>query len=136
MTEAAAKESPSILVVEDEVLIRMVIADYLRRCGYKVIEAAGADEAVAVLGREDVVLDVVLSDVEMPGTMDGFALARWIRARRPGLPVVLVGSPQRAAEAAGDLCENGPMLAKPYDPQLAANRIKQLLAAHAARANS
>jgi CheY-like chemotaxis protein len=65
--------SQTILVVEDEVLIRLVIAEYLRECGYKVYEAAHADEALAVLQSPDVPIDIVFSDVVMPGRMDGSA---------------------------------------------------------------
>lgn len=120
--------SETVLIVEDEVLIRLVISEYLRDCGYRVIEAASADEALIVLKQEELIIDIVLSDVEMPGSMDGFGLARWIREHRTGLDVILAGSPKRAIEAAGDLCEEGPDLAKPYDTQIAADRIKQLLA--------
>jgi CheY-like chemotaxis protein len=126
----------TILVVEHEVLVRMSICDYLRLCGYRVIEAANAAEALAVLQRPDIAIDVVFSDLEMPGSMDGFGLARWIRANRPGLDVVLAGTPERAANAAGELCENGPMLARPYQPQIVVDRIRQLLAARARQGGS
>jgi len=124
----ANETSATVLVVEDEVLIRMVISEYLRHCGYRVIEAASGDEALVVLQQPEINVDAVLSDVQMPGAIDGFALARWVRNNRPGLEVILVGSPTRAAEAAGDLCESGPTLSKPYDPQVVVNRIKVLLA--------
>lgn len=119
----------TILVVEDEVLIRMVISEYLRECGYRVIEAAHADEAISLLQEPDVDVDIMFTDVEMTGSsMDGFALSKWVRENRPGVNVILAGSPQRAAAAAGDLCENGPLLSKPYDPQFALDRIRRLLA--------
>ena len=122
----------SILVVEDEVLIRMVIADYLRGCGYKVIEAANADEALALLQHEEIAVDAVFSDIEMPGSMDGFGLAKWLRTHRPDTDVLLAGNITRAVEAAADLCESG-SLPKPYEPQFAAERIKQLIALRAAK---
>jgi DNA-binding response OmpR family regulator len=118
----------SLLVVEDEILIRFQICDYLRECGFKVIEAASADEAVVILKEPDLAVHLVLSDVEMPGSMDGFGLAQWIRKERPGLPIVLVGTPAKAADAAADLCEDGPQLAKPYEPQILLDRIKRILA--------
>jgi CheY-like chemotaxis protein len=123
----------TVLVVEDEVLIRMVISAYLRDCGYKVIEAANADEAILVLQQEELTIDVVFTDTEMPGSMDGFGLSQWIRAKRQGLEVILVGSPARAADAAGELCESGPTLSKPYEPQVVLDRIKRLLAERASR---
>ena len=129
MTETTEQndDRDTILVVEDEILIRMVIADYLRDCGYRVFEASSADEAVVLLQRPDIVIDIVFSDVEMPGSMDGFALARWIRQHRPETGVVLAGSPNKAAEAATDLCEDGP-LPKPYESQPVVDRIRRMLA--------
>src|SRR5438132_4440807 len=66
----------TILLVEDEVLVRMPIAQYLRDCGYKVIEAVNADEAITVLLHKETVVDLVFSDIEMPGAVDGFGLAK------------------------------------------------------------
>jgi CheY-like chemotaxis protein len=118
----------TILVVEDEVLTRLVIAEYLRECGYRVHEAANADEAVAVLETPEFIIDIVFSDVQMPGSMDGFGLAQWVRTNCPRVEVILTSGIARSAQLAGELCESGPLLAKPYDPALALDRIKQLLA--------
>ena len=117
-----------ILVVEDEVLIRLVIAQYLRDCGYRVIEAAHADEALLVLRKSEIAIDVVFTDVEMPGSMDGFALAQWVRSNRPDVDVVLAGSVRRAVQAASDLCDQQSNVPKPYDPQNVHDRIRRLLA--------
>jgi len=130
--QPAAAISETVLVVEDEVLLRLVIAAYLRDCGYKVIEAAHADEAVLVLTQPDLVVDVLFSDIEMPGSMDGFGLAQWTRANRPGLEVILTGSVPRAVNAAANLCEEGPV-PKPYEPQSVHDRIRRLLAARPAK---
>jgi DNA-binding NtrC family response regulator len=129
-TEAGAPSAATVetlLVVDDEVLIRLAISDYLRECGFKVIEAASAEEAIVVLEQSGKTIDLVLSDVEMPGSMDGFALSAWIRTHQPGLPVVMAGSPSRAASAAAELCETGPQLSKPYDTQLLIDHIRRLL---------
>lgn len=132
-TPSAASGGETVLVVEDEVLTRMVISEYLRNCGYKVIEAANADEALLVLQQTDLRVDVVLSDVEMPGSMDGFGLSKWVRQHRQGLDIILVGNADRAAEAAADLCESGPTLSKPYEPQVVVDRVRRLLADRASR---
>ena len=94
-SQRPARPSTTILVVEDDVLIRMDLADYLRECGYHVIEASNADEAMAVLqsGRE---VGVALADVQMPGSMDGFGLARWVRANRPNTKVILTSGVNRS----------------------------------------
>lgn len=122
-----ARSQPTILVVEDEVLVRMVIADYLRECGYRVIEAATADEALSVI-RSDEPVALVFTDVQMPGTMDGFALARWLRAERPGIHVIITSGIERAADKAADLCKQSPLVGKPYHPQKVAEQIRALLA--------
>jgi CheY-like chemotaxis protein len=122
-------EDPAvILVVEDEILIRMVIADYLRDCGYKVIEASSGDEALLLLQKQDISIDIVFSDIEMPGETDGFALSQWVRQHRPETEVLLAGSPKKAAETAEELCEDGGNLPKPYDHKVALDRIRRLLA--------
>jgi CheY-like chemotaxis protein len=118
----------TVLVVEDDVLVRLVIAGYLRECGYRVLEAASADEAVRLLERGHAHVDVVLTDVEMPGEMDGFALAHWVRRERPGIEVVMAGTPARAADAAGELCEQGPAVTRPDAPSAVLARIRRLLA--------
>jgi DNA-binding LytR/AlgR family response regulator len=105
------------------------IAQYLRDCGYKVIEAVSADEAMAVLLHRDTVVDVVFSDIEMPGSIDGFSLAKWIREHRPGLDVVLAGTIPRTVESAKELCEAG-TVPKPYEAQVVHKHIRRLLAAH------
>lgn len=120
--------APTVLVVEDEVLIRLVIADYLRECGYKVHEAVSGEEAIAILQAPEVSIDVVFSDVEMPGDMDGFALARWVRANKPGLQVILTSGAERSADIAATLCEAGPLMKKPYASQDVVERIRQLAA--------
>ncbi|MES2728690.1 MAG: response regulator [Pseudomonadota bacterium] len=130
---ADALETPktdleTILVVEDEILVRTAIAKYLRDCGYRVVETASADEALHVIQNQNIQIDIVFSDVQMPGTMDGFGLAQWIRQHRPDLEVILTGTAEKAAEAAGDLCEEGPNLAKPYQPQQVIDWIKRLKA--------
>ena len=133
-TETTPILRETILVVEGEVFVRMVISDYLRGCGYKVIEAANSDEALVVLQNPEIAIDVVFSSIEAPGSMDGFELSRWIRANRPGLDVLLAGSVPRAVSVATELCDEGP-LPKPYEPQVVVDRIRRLIAARAAQRN-
>lgn len=125
----------TVLVVEDEVFIRMVICEYLRGCGYRVIEAVSADEAVTLLQHSELDVDVVFSDIEMPGSMNGFELSDWVRTHRENVDVVLAGNVTRAANAAAELCENGP-LPKPYEPQFAEDRIRRLMALRKTRRKS
>lgn len=115
----------TVLVVEDDVLLRLVLADYLRECGYTVIEAANGADALAVLQDRSARVDTVFSAVGLPGDMDGFALATWIRRNRPGVEVILAGSVSRAANEAAELCGAGP-IRRPYDPKDVVERLRRL----------
>lgn len=119
-------ESPTVLVVEDELLVREVIADYLQDCGFRVVEAGNADDAIKML-RTEVRIDVVFSDVQMPGSLDGFDLARWIRREQPNVKIILTSGLARAA-AASELCADGLLMAKPYRHGEVERRIRSLLA--------
>jgi CheY-like chemotaxis protein len=90
MTPAAALRGrpPRVLVVEDEVLIRSMCAEALRDAGCQVVEAARADEALSYL-RAGGEVDLVFSDVRMPGEIDGMELARLVGSLNPSLPVIL-----------------------------------------------
>jgi DNA-binding NtrC family response regulator len=86
---------------------------------------------MTVLLHKETVVDIVFSDIEMPGAVDGFGLAKWIREHRPGLDVLLAGTVSRAVENAKQLCEQG-SVPKPYDAQIVHDHIKRLLAARKA----
>jgi CheY-like chemotaxis protein len=80
--------SPRILIAEDDIFVRMMIADFLRDAGYQVIEAGSADEAISIF-RSGTGIDLLFSDIKMPGSMDGCDLADIVRSDYPGTPVVL-----------------------------------------------
>ncbi len=126
MSAQPEHEIETVLVVGDEVLIRTALAAYLRDCGYRVLEAVSADEAVSILQDSEFNIDIVFSDIEMPGKLDGFGLAKWVRENAPQVHIVLAGTPAKAAEVAGDICEQGPHLAKPYEHQQVLEWIKRL----------
>lgn len=117
---------PRLLVVEPDILTRTLVAAYLRECGYDVIEAAHGEEALEVL-RSSQPIDILFSEVSLPGRQDGFSLAQWVRRERPETRVVLTAGAERTADQAGRLCEHGPLLAKPYEHAELARRIRALL---------
>lgn len=119
----------TVLIVEHEVLVRMPIAQYLRECGYRVIEAVDVNEALTVLTDSPLVIDVVFTATDFAGGPDGFALTQWIRTHRPEVRAVMAGTVKRSAKIAGDLCEDGPMLQKPYHASDVENWIRRLMAA-------
>jgi CheY-like chemotaxis protein len=124
--ESVPAPPPTILVVEDEILVRTVIAAYLRDCGFDVVEAGNAEEAVRVL-EASIRVDIVFSDVNMPGRLDGFGLVQWLRRERPGLKIILTSGAAQAVKDASDLCAHVPILAKPYDYAELARQLRALL---------
>jgi len=78
----------TILVVEDEILIRFILADTLRDIGYQVLEAANGDEGLDILSSGQVV-DIMVTDVRMPGNIDGMELTRRAKSMVPGRPVIV-----------------------------------------------
>jgi two-component system, response regulator PdtaR len=100
-----------VLVVEDEVLIRVLVAEELRSAGLCVIEASNADDAwsYAAAGGP---IDLLFSDIQMPGSMSGLDLARKLKNRSPRLDVIMA-SGQATPK---DVADVGAFLAKPYSP--------------------
>ena len=83
-----AADAPRVLVVEDEFLIRMVVSDHLRDSGFIVLEAFNGDEAIDIL-KSGVLIDLIFTDVRMPGEVDGLGLLAYSILHRPDLPVVV-----------------------------------------------
>lgn len=101
----------SVLVVEDEVLVRLDLVSHLEMRGYNVLEAGSAGEAIKIIERDDSIR-VVFTDVRMPGDMDGAELARRVRKRWPPTIIVMCSG---NLEAAADLADIH-LLDKPYLP--------------------
>ena len=105
------KVKPVILIVEDEFLLRMDSVEILEDGGFEVLPAANADEAIAILSaRSDIHL--VFTDIQMPGSMDGLKLARFVRDRWPPIKIVATSGHVRASEE--DLPAGSVFLSKPY----------------------
>lgn len=123
---AANEAAPQLLFVDADIVARSVIANYLRECGYAVVEATSTDEARALLARPDLDIDIVFADVDAPGDLDGFGLARWVAGHFPHVRVILCATLQRETKIAADLCAEGPLLRKPYDQTTLLDQIKRL----------
>jgi len=101
---------PLVLLVEDDIILRLITAANLRRSGFEVIEAANSAEAIQVL--ECIPVDALFSDINLPGGMDGLALARWVRRRWLQTRIVLTSGVEPTL---GDAKEYASFLCKPYD---------------------
>ena len=121
--QPSSKQPPTILVVDDVVLARMVAASQLRHHGFSVIEASSADEAMRILNAA-VKVDLVFADINLEGSsLDGFGLGRWVRDNKPGIKVLLTSGEVRSPGPGDEI-----LLPKPYKYEELLRRIIALLA--------
>ena len=109
-----ARDPMMVLVVEDEPLVRMVAAETLAEAGYLILEAATGDEALRII-TSGPPLSAVVTDVEMPGPLDGLELAKFIEKRWPEIAVVIVSG--RRLPPPHELPLKAVFLPKPYSPE-------------------
>jgi CheY-like chemotaxis protein len=121
---ASANRHVHILVVEDELFIRMFISDAFRDEGYTVIEAFNADEAVDIL-KAGKAVDLVFSDVRMPGSLDGIGLLRFIKERFSKPPVILASGHLDPSIALAEGAKH--LLTKPYQISTVLNLVASQL---------
>jgi CheY-like chemotaxis protein len=126
MTRDAHLGTPTVLVVEDEALIRMDIADCLVDAGFRVLEAADAAQAISILEQRDDVR-LVFTDVDMPGSMDGLRLAAYVRDRWPPIKLIVTSGyiPVRETE----LPSGGRFFGKPYQGAQIARAVAEMISA-------
>lgn len=116
-------ENSAVIVLTDvNPVHRSLVAEYLRGCGYRVIEATSATEATEVL--QNLKVDILVTDAELRDA-SGFQLSAKAKELQPAIKVIVTRSAERTAAAASDLCEDGP-LDHPYHPQLLVDRLKRL----------
>ncbi len=104
-------EKAVVLVVDDEVLVRMVAVSLLEDAGLEAIEAGDAEEALGLL-EEHPEIDILFTDINMPGAFDGLVLARKVRERRPDVQIIVTSG--RVQLTKSELPAHGAFLAKPY----------------------
>jgi CheY-like chemotaxis protein len=119
-----ATTRPVVLVVEDEPILRMVAAEMIAEAGFDVVEAADADEAIALLeARTDI--HVVFTDIQIPGSMDGLKLAHAIKGRWP--PVKIIATSGKIKPGDDDLPEGGRFVPKPYTSTAVTGTLRELV---------
>jgi DNA-binding response OmpR family regulator len=121
--------APVVLLLEPDVAARYPLAEYLRECGYKVIEATSTDEASVLVEGHVAAIDAALLVATAGGRENAFSLAQSIRKSRADINVIMVGSTDSAVNEARQLCSAGPSLPKPYDHAQVLDLIKSSRAA-------
>jgi CheY-like chemotaxis protein len=125
MSSAYPARRPVVLIVEDELLIRIHAAQIIEEAEFDVVEASNADEAIAILeARPDI--SVLFTDIQMPGSMDGLKLAAAVKGRWP--PIKIVATSGLVNVRPDDLPEGGRFLPKPYDPVQLTATLRELAA--------
>ncbi|MEO5806164.1 response regulator [Devosia sp.] len=115
----------TVLVVEDEVLILLATAQDLRDAGFKVLEAANAREAIALLELHPEI-SLLFTDIDMPGSMDGLMLSTMVRDRWP--PVKIIVTSGKTIVGRGELPEQGRFMPKPYRIDKVVAAVQEMLA--------
>jgi CheY-like chemotaxis protein len=124
--EAMQSETISVLVVEDEVLIRMGVVDDLEQAGFSVLEAGNTDEAMSILAAHPEVR-AVFTDVELPGTMNGLRLAATVHELWP--PIRIIVTSGRIRVGMRDLPDEALFMPKPYNNDEIVSTLRGLVAA-------
>ena len=125
-TQAGPGERAAVIVAYGEDLVRRVLAEHVRDCGYAVFEAAGSDEALAMIADPTCRIEALLCDVAIVGERSGFGLTIEAKDLRPELRVMLTGSLAAAASAAVELCARAGQSGD-ADGRALAERIKREL---------
>jgi len=127
MHSALPRGTETVLVVEDEEAVRLIVRRVLRDQGYEILEARDGNEALRICAQKGGSIDLVLSDVIMPG-MGGRELSRALAASRPGLPILFMSGYNDDGELAGFGAELGPgVLAKPFTAETLATQVREAL---------
>lgn len=109
MTQDQTSRPLVVLVVDDEALVRALAVEAIHEAGHQTVEAHDAEAAVKLLESQSDI-DVMFSDIRMPGPMDGIGLAHLVRRRWPGLPIILTSGHMRMP----DISIDATFIAKPY----------------------
>ena len=116
--------TPGVLIVEDEFLLRMEAAEFMKDCGFAVYEASNADDAIALLELHGDIR-AVFTDIHMPGSMDGLKLAHYVRGRWP--PVQLIITSGHAKPRAEDMPIGSGYVGKPYQLDEVADSLRAMI---------
>ena len=125
--DVGAGDGETVLVVDDDATVRMLVADTLTELGYQAIEAGDASAGLRVL-ESDARIDLLITDVGLPGGMNGHQMADRARRKRPGLKVLFItGFAENAAISNGHLRPGMHVLSKPFAMERLAARIKAII---------
>ncbi len=121
-------DTPVVLLVEDELLVRMAAAEDLQDAGFHVLEAANADVALAVLETCSHDVQVLFTDIDMPGSMNGLDLAESVQQRWPHISLLISSAYHRLHPE--KIPDDGRFVPKPYSSEEVVKHIRELVTSH------
>lgn len=125
MTQPNASSVPYALVVDDDGLIRMAAMDILEDAGFRTFEASDGDKAMVLLAEQHALIVLLFTDVQMPGSRNGFAVARETARQWPHISIVVASG--QAHPGPGDLPEGACFLGKPFSAEMVHDHLKEIL---------
>ena len=128
MTDAQEDRRPYALVVDDDGLLRMDVCEILEQAGFRTLEAEDGDAAILVLERQHLDVTLMFSDVEMPGSRNGFALAREVAVKYPAISLVVASG--RIRPGPGELPEGARFIGKPFSAETVHGHLREILPDH------
>jgi DNA-binding response OmpR family regulator len=124
-----------ILLVEDEALVRDILAEELVEAGFEVLQAENGDEAARLIETGAAVFTLLITDIHMPGALSGRAVAQLMHRHNPCVPVIYITGRPDIFEGMGPLGENEAILSKPFRPSELLRKARGLLVRKAIAAN-
>ena len=123
MAPAQPNRPLAVLIVEDELLIRMSATAIVEEAGFQAYDAADADEAIALLEKH-ADIGILFTDIDMPGSMDGLKLAHYVRGRWPPVKIIVTSGHVQAGDQ--DMPQDAVFFAKPYRAMQIAGKLREL----------
>jgi DNA-binding NarL/FixJ family response regulator len=123
-----APDTQIILLIDEDVIARAAVANYLRECGFHVIETDAEDDGKNVLNAQRHPIDIAICAPSSTRSSEHFDFVRWLRAHHPQVRLLIAANVEKEAKLAAEICEDGPHLRKPYEHQALLDWIKRLRA--------
>lgn len=125
MSPPLLRPAPYALVVDDDALVRMTAADILEDAGFQTLEASNGDEAMALLAEQHAVIVLLFTDVQMPGSRDGYAVARETADQWSHISIVVASG--RAFPGPGEMPDGAVFINKPFSAKVVLAHLKEIL---------
>lgn len=128
MTNVHEDRRPTALVVDDDAILRMDVAEILEAAGFRTLEAEDGDAALTVLEQHHLDVTLLFSDVEMPGSRDGFALAREVAVKWPAISIVVASG--RIVPLDGQMPDGARFIGKPFSAEVVHGHLREVISDH------